>query len=362
MKNSFKILTILLVLTSLSLVGCGKKKMTTETVLAEFDWGGKHHIVTIDEMEKEISELPKYQQEKYSGKKGREEYLTLMAESRVLLCLAEDIKLSDEEILKKVDEYRHQLMVEKISKMEVDDKVKKWMKEKSQEYEAELRKYYEENKGKYLEPEQVKLILIMLRDEEQANEVFNDIKGGKDISEVAKELGKDNLTAGKNQDGVYLVRKGDFSGFDDFLEAAFSMENEQMTDEVIKQEVDGPRGTETYYMMFKKLEHKKERQKELEEEDVRTSVERTVKRNKEEERMEEWVESLRQKAKLQTFLEKVTVPTTEEEKEEAKVEQKPEEPKEEGTTSEQPVKTEETEVQETEVQEKGTEKTEESDN
>jgi len=228
----------------------------------------------------------------------------------------------------------------------------------SEEYETELRKYYEEKKGDYLEPEKVRAIAITLEDEARANEVFNDIKGGKDISEVAKGLDRENLTGGRNKDGDLLFSRRDFRGFDDFLEAAFSMENGQMTDEIIEQEVEGPRGTNVYYMMFKKLDHKKERQKEFDEEDVQESLKRAVKRKKEEERMKEWVESLRKKAKLQTFLEKITVPTTEEEeKEEAKIEQKPEELKEEGKTPEQPEKTEETEVQE-----KGTEKTEESEN
>jgi len=329
MKESFKILTILLVLTGLSLVGCGKKAATNETVLAEFDWSGKHYIVTFDEMEKEISELPKYQQNKYADKEGKEDYLTLMAESRMLLHLAEDKKLSkDEEILKKVDEYRHQLMVEKISEMEVDDKIQKWIKEKPGEYEAELKKYYEENKNDYLDLEQVRLTLITLEDEEQANEVFDEIEGGKDIAEVAKELGRDNQTSGRNTDGdIGFFSRRAFSGFDDFLEAAFSMENGQMTDEIIVQEVEGPRGTTVYHMMFKKLDHKQERQKQFEEEDVRKSVERAVKRNKEEERMKEWIESLREKAKLKTHPDKLTVPAAEEEKKEVEVEQKPEEVK-----------------------------------
>lgn len=336
MKESCKILTILLVLTGLCLVGCGKRTVTDETVLAEFDWGGKHHIVTLDEMEKEISELPKYQQNKYTGQQGRGDYLTLMAESRVLLHLAEAKKLDkNEEILKKVGEYRHQLMVEKISGMEVDDKVQKWMEEKPGEYEAELKKYYEGKKSDYLDPEQVKLILITLEDEERAKEVFDEIKGGKDIAEVAKELGKENKTAGRELDGdIGFFSRRAFSGFDDFLEAAFSMENGLMTDKIIVQQVESPRGANTYYMMFKKLDHKQERQKQFEEEDVRKSVERAVKRNKEEARLTEWIKSLREKAKLKTHPDKITVPATEEEKKEPEVEQKPEEVKEEKETPE----------------------------
>ncbi|HIE29844.1 TPA: peptidyl-prolyl cis-trans isomerase [Candidatus Poribacteria bacterium] len=327
MKKPFLYLTCFgLALMSLSIVSCGTKEVnaTEGTVLAEFDWNGEHHTVTLEEMEQEISELPEYKQDDYEGKEGMEEYLTLMAESRMLLLLAKDRKLNeDAEILKKVDEYLHQLMVEKITEIEVDNKIK-WTEE-------ELKQYYEEHKEDYIDPEQVRVTCVTVDDEELAQELMSEIKEGKDIAEVAKELSEQRKNigpgGGNNGDTGFFSRNS-YSVAKDFVEMAFAMKVGEMTDEVFEQDVEGPDGATTYYMIFRKEEHKPERQKEFTEEDVREDVEREVEKARREKLMNEWVEGLKKKAKLQLYLDKVTGEPEEEEK--AEVGQKPEEGKQAG--------------------------------
>ena len=312
MKKTFLWLTFLgLALMSLSIVSCGTKEVeaTDGMVLAEFDWNGEHHIVTLEEMEQEISELPEYKQDDYEGKEGKEEYLTLMAESRMLLFVAKDRKLDeDPEILKKVDEYLHQLMVEKITEMEVDDKVK-WT-------EAELKQYYEEHKEDYIDSEQVKVTCLTVDDEERAQELMNEIKDGKDIAELAKELSekRENVGPGGGNNGdTGFFSRNSYSVAKDFVEMAFAMEIGEMTEEVLEQDVDSPDGATTYYMIFRKEDHKQERQKEFTEEDVRKDVEREVERAKREQLMNEWLDSLKEKAKIQLYLDKVVGEPEEEE-------------------------------------------------
>ena len=59
--------------------GCGGSATAAEgTVIAEFEWDGKHQI-TLEEMMQEIAELPEYKQKKYKDKSGLEEYMILMA-------------------------------------------------------------------------------------------------------------------------------------------------------------------------------------------------------------------------------------------------------------------------------------------
>jgi peptidyl-prolyl cis-trans isomerase C len=303
-KTFFWLIFIGLALMSLSIVSCGNKKVeaTDGTVLAEFDWNSEHHVVTLEEMEQEISELPEYKQDDYEGQEGKEEYLTLMAESRMLLLLAKDRKLNgDPEILQKVDEYLHQLMVEKITEMEVDDKIK-WT-------EDELKQYYEEHKEDYIDPEQVRVTCITVDDEEQAQELMNEIKGGRDIAEVAKELSEQRKNVGPgggNNGDTGFFSRNSYSVAKDFVEMAFAMKIGEMTEEVLEQDVENPDGTTIYYMIFRKEDHKQERQKEFTEEDVRKDVEREVERAKREKLMNDWVESLKKKAKLQMYLDKVT--------------------------------------------------------
>ena len=48
-----------LLLTGTLLIGCGSKTEKIEgTIIAEFDWNGAKHHITVVEMMQEISELP----------------------------------------------------------------------------------------------------------------------------------------------------------------------------------------------------------------------------------------------------------------------------------------------------------------
>ena len=99
-----------LLLTGTLLIGCGSKTEKIKgTIIAEFDWNGEKHHITLEEMMQEISELPDYKQEQYrETKEGLEEYMTLMAESRLILMIAQDKNLQgNEEIQDKIQDYLH---------------------------------------------------------------------------------------------------------------------------------------------------------------------------------------------------------------------------------------------------------------
>ena len=159
-----------LLLTGTLLIGCGSKTEKIKgTIIAEFDWNGEKHHITLEEMMQEISELPEYKQEQYQEtKEGLEEYMTLMAESRLILMIAQDNDLQEnEEIQEKIQDYLQELMLEKITDLEVEQKIKLT--------EDDLRLYYEENKEEYIDPEQVRLTCITVTNEERANETFQQI-------------------------------------------------------------------------------------------------------------------------------------------------------------------------------------------
>jgi len=88
-----------LLLTGTLLIGCGSKTEKIKgTIIAEFDWNGEKHHITLEEMMQEISELPEYKQDQYQEtKEGLEEYMTLMAESRLILMIAQDNDLQENE-------------------------------------------------------------------------------------------------------------------------------------------------------------------------------------------------------------------------------------------------------------------------
>ena len=288
---------------SISFNGCGGKAGAEGTVIAEFEWNGKHHI-TLEEMQQEIGELPEYKRGQYEKVEGGfEEYMTLMAESRLILCLAKDQKLDeDAAILKKVQDYYHELLVDRITEMEIDQKLKLT--------EEDYRLYYEENKSDYVVPEKVRLTCITVTDEERAKEVFQRIKDGEDIVAIAAELSESEELIGP---GANAENPGDTDFFDRqayaqrakaFGDAAFELEVGQMYEDILPLEVD----SQNYYLIFRKEEYQEERQQTLDEKSVHRNVERQTENQKREELMTDWLIRLHEQAKVKTFTDRVPEP------------------------------------------------------
>ena len=314
--NSISILLLIILAVNPFLYSCGDKAIGADgTVIAEFEWEGKQRI-TLEEMMQEISELPEYKQRQYQDKEGLEEYMTLMAESRLILCLAKDQNLNeDPEILKKVKDYLHELMIEKLTTQEVDEKITL-----SEElYEA----YYEVNKENYVRPEQVKLLCITLQDKERADEVFAEINAGKDIAVTAQELSDRGELVGPGAnpaapgDTDYISRNSYPTGTEPFMDAAFNAKIGEIHPSVIEVEVQGAK----FYMIFRKDDARDAFQRPFTEESVRKDVLRKVEREKRDELMKNWVTLLREQAEVKTFIDRIPDDETPEEVEETSPEE-----------------------------------------
>lgn len=318
------IILLLLVLTTLPfLISCGDKAIGADgTIIAEFEWDGKQRI-TLEEMMQEISELPEYKQRQYKDKVGLEEYMLLMAESRLILCLAKDMKLNeDEEILKKVRDYLQDLMIERITEQEVDAKLVL--------DEADYKEYYENNKKDYVRPAQVRLMCITVQDKVRADEVFAEIKAGKDIAVVAQELSDRGELVGPGSnpaapgDTDYIGKNTYPVGTEPFVDAAFKAELETLHPSVIEVEVQGQK----YFMIFVKKEARDAFQRPLDEPDVRKNVVRKTESERRATLLKEWLTRLRERAEVKTFVDRIP-------------EDKPDEPVQETETPSEQTKPEE---------------------
>ena len=286
-------------------LGCVGATGKGDVVLAEFNWKGEKVKVTLGELEKEISELPRYKREKYSSYEGKKEYLLLMAESRLVLRAALDKGYEkDPELLDKVDDYLRDLVIEKLEDEEVKSKVKIT--------EDEMRKYYEEHKDEFVEPEKVRLTCITIQAEEgkeeeakkKAEEIFKRIKAGEDIKKIAKELsdkGENVGPGGRSGGDTGFFTRDTYPMAPEFTKAAFSLQPGQMYEGVLEQDI---RGTK-YYMIFRCEERKPQRQKKFEEEDVQRKIRRRLKRQKEDELMKALVDRLRRKAKVKVYADRI---------------------------------------------------------
>ncbi|MCY4401894.1 MAG: peptidyl-prolyl cis-trans isomerase [Candidatus Poribacteria bacterium] len=286
----------------------------SQIIIAEYKWNGELHQISLADLEADIAELPTYRQRNYATKEGKAEYLEDYIDKRLKLLQATEEgfdKLQDH--LDKLEDYTHQLMVEKLTEIEVDLKVSYT--------DEDLQGYYKAHMSEYIEDATVRATCITLDDEDLAYETLDQIKAGTDIVEAAKKLTEDKKFAngpGMSQDdpgNTGFFRKNASPSWSEFIDAVFEMENGEMTDSVFETDVDDV----TYYLIFRKEEQKPERQKDFEE--VKSDVERKVERTAKRERIIEWVDEITAKAKLKTYPENIPEPV------------QPETPEEESETS-----------------------------
>ena len=276
----------------------------SQIILAEMKWNGELLQISLEELDAAIAELPSYRQRNYSNKEGKAEFLDDYIDKKLKLLQATEHgfdKLQDH--LDKLEDYTHQLMVEKLTEVEVDAKFSYT--------EEDLKAYYEENKADYVEAAKVRAICIPLDDEDLANETLDQIIAGTDIVEMAVKLTEqDKIANGPGKSEEDPGNTGFFSqsaspSWYEFIETVFEMEIGEMTDTVFETDVND----ETFYLIFRKEEHQPERQKELDEvlSDVRRKVERAAKRA----RIIEWVEEISQQGKLKLYPENIPTPEPE---------------------------------------------------
>ena len=273
---------------------------TDKTVIAEFQCDGKQQI-TLAEFKDELHGLPKFARKKYKDKAGIADYANLMTESRLMLCLAKKLKIDEDmKIISEVREYRNNLLIDKVTELEVDQKLKL--------AEEDYRQYYEKHMANYFQPEKVRLTCITLRSKEFAEQVFQRIQAGEDMIEITTELSdRGELTVGP---GSNPRRPGDTGFFThasyierakSFADAAFALEVGEMIEEVFPIEVEG----EQYYLIFRKEEYREARQPKFEEERLRKRVEKDAERRARQDLTEEWLIRLRERAQAKMFPDRI---------------------------------------------------------
>ena len=287
----------------------------SQVILTEYKWNGETHQISLADLNAAIAELPVYRQQNYKSRADKAEYLEELIEERLKILRATDAGFDKlPEYLKKLEDYTHQLMVEKLTEMEVDSKVVY--------SDADLIAHYQANLNEYIEEEKARATCITLDDEDLANETLDAIKAGKDIVDMAKELSEagklvngPGSTSPDDPGNTNFFKKTASPRWSEFIEAVFAQEVGEMTDAVFETDVSD----ETFYLIFRKEEHQPERQKEFDE--VKDDIERTVERTKKRTRINEWVTEISEKGKMKIYPENIPEPTQPQEAETEESEQ-----------------------------------------
>ena len=278
----------------------------SQIIVARYEWNDTHEI-SLATLNAEIAALPEYKQKGYQSKAGKLIFLEDFINQKLMLFAAAEKGLDQTEgFQKRADDYKHQLMVERLTEIEVDEKIVIT--------EEVLRQYYEENKDTYVDKEKVRATCVTVFDKELAQTKLTEIQDGKDILDVVKELSEKDLLTGPGSNpgdpgDTGLFGRDVAARAQAFVDAVFAMEVGEMTEEVFEQEVE----EDTYHMIFRKEEHQPERQQTFEE--VKPRLEYPLKRQMKRNRILKWLEALTAEGKLKTYPELLPPPVVPEEEE-----------------------------------------------
>ncbi len=187
-------------------------------VMAEVNGGS----ITTGDFERELKNLPEYLKAMADTPQGRKEMLdTMVIRELILQQASKDGLDKGPEIEEKLQDLRKRLVVEAYLKKKVETE--------SNVSDEDLKKFYEQNKDKFKTGEQIKASHILVKTEQEAKSILDQIKAGGSFEELAKKNSVDS-SAAKGGD-LWWFGKG--SMVPAFERAALALKEGQVS-EVVK--------------------------------------------------------------------------------------------------------------------------------
>ncbi|MDO8525471.1 MAG: peptidyl-prolyl cis-trans isomerase [Candidatus Omnitrophota bacterium] len=170
--------------------GCAKKPDPRDKVLAKVS----NEVITEKDLKAKIAKLPPYYQNVVS--KNPKKYIEDMVFER--LCYEEGVRYGldrDKEVKELINEAKKKIIMAKLIKNEVDDKVVIT--------EPEMAKFYEAYKDKFKTPGMWRASHILVSDEKEAKAVSEELAGGAKFEDLAMARSTD-ATASRGGDVGYF--------------------------------------------------------------------------------------------------------------------------------------------------------------
>jgi len=222
--NTAKLLTA--ALCAVALFGCKGGSPTGGTtsagkkegkVMAEVNGGS----ITTGDFERELKNLPEYLKAMADTPQGRKEMLdTMVIRELILQQASKDGLDKGPEIEEKLQDLRKRLVVEAYLKKKVETE--------SNVSDEDLKKFYEQNKDKFKTGEQIKASHILVKTEQEAKSILDQIKAGGSFEELAKKNSVDSSAAKGGDLGWF----GKGSMVPVFEKAALALKEGQVSDVV----------------------------------------------------------------------------------------------------------------------------------
>ncbi len=219
MKNKTLSLVVASVFFILFAISCEKVKPLTGKEVARIN----DRVITMAEFEREMEQLPPSLKALVVTDKGRREFLQKIIERELLL--QEGVKKGfdrDEEILRKVEQFKQGLIIEALTE--------KLCAGKDEVSDKEVEAYYRGNKGQFSLGERVRVRHIMVKTIPEAQEIKDRLHRGEDFIALAKQY---SIWPTKQQGGDlgYITRGMVDKSFED---AAFALKRRGEISGIVK--------------------------------------------------------------------------------------------------------------------------------
>jgi peptidyl-prolyl cis-trans isomerase C len=200
-------LIVLTILLAIAAFGCAKKQDASDKVLARVS----NTVITANDLRAKIAKMPPYYQNVIA--KNPKKYVEeIIVET---LCYEEGVRRGidrDKEIKEVVKEAKKKIVMAKLIKNEVEDKIVVT--------DDEMKKYYDEHKDEFKTPEMWRASHILVADEKEAKALADELARGANFAELAKAHSID-ATSSRGGD-VGFFREGQLVS--DFEKACLALE------------------------------------------------------------------------------------------------------------------------------------------
>ena len=145
-------------------------------------------VVTTEDFKREVENLPPYLKPMADTAEGKKEMLDTMVIRELILQQARKDGIDKSpEVAAKLDDLKKRVVVEAFLKKKVE--------EQAGLADADLQKFYDANKDKFKTGEQVRASHILVKSEQEAQDILGQLKKGGNFEELAKKHSTDSVGA-----------------------------------------------------------------------------------------------------------------------------------------------------------------------
>lgn len=215
MKRAILLITIV---ASIFVISCSKGGVQNSSVVAKV---GPTNI-TQEDAGRELKALPDQIQRMFQGQEGTERFVDELVKKEVLYQEAKKKGLENNpEFHKKVEDFRKLTLISTLLEKEIE--------EKSKVTDKEIQDYYEAHKKDFTANNQVRASHILVKTEEEAKKLLDQIKKGVDFAKLAKANSIDTGSA-KNGGDLGFFSRGQM--VPEFERAAFGLKKGEISNPV----------------------------------------------------------------------------------------------------------------------------------